>query len=160
MPAHRICDKRVKAYRAMGLLCFCIVLSHFAFAMNELHIQRRKRYKILWQRRDRKRQRLLARKARIQKKMDICAAKIAQYEERIRVKEIQLRKHATAHAGMVAGFSATVPLDSAQLQELHFSRRYREAYLEATSQKQQWLAAMQKQNNPTPVVQPSTIKLS
>jgi len=130
--------------------------------LTELHEERKERKRtlhVLRVRRYRVRLKQRIRIARLQERRTKLAAQIAVLQARIDTKEYHRRRCAKAHDGMIAGYSAAAPLTEAQLQELHFSKRYKAAYLEAVAQRQQWVAKMAKQNSPTPVVQPRTIQL-
>jgi hypothetical protein len=50
-------------------------------------------------------------------------------------KACDMRKHATAQAGFVAGWSAVVPQTDEELKALSWSRRYREAYAHGAAEK-------------------------
>jgi hypothetical protein len=143
----------------MKSLCLCVALLYFAPALNELYVGKRVRHKDkLRQRKHRKVVKQREREVKRQVKLAKSAARQKVVEEKQRLKDWQLRKHATAHQGTIDGFGAATPLDETQLKALSFSMRYRTAYLEAAAEKQQWLAAMSAQQN-TPTVQPVVIKL-
>lgn len=108
----------------------------------------------LRQRRFRKRKKLLARKARLEAKMEIVAAKLKAAQENILKQQWHLRKHATANDGWVTGWNATAPLTEAELKALSYAKRYIEKYVEAVVKKQQWLESMAAQQAPKPHVVP------
>jgi hypothetical protein len=63
-------------------------------------------------------------------------------------KACDMRKHATAQAGFVAGWSAVVPQTDQELKALSWSRRYREAYAHGAAEKrrsQELMAAQQRE---------------
>ena len=72
---------------------------------------------------------------------------------------LDLRKHATQHAGWLAGFTTMTPQTKAELKAQSWAKRYREAYAEGRAERQRCdTLLIQQQAQTTPV--PVTIRLS
>jgi hypothetical protein len=62
-------------------------------------------------------------------------ARAARKAEREAKRALDLRKHATRHAGFVDGYNAVTPLTEAELKALSFARRYVDAYTQGAAEK-------------------------
>jgi hypothetical protein len=83
----------------------------------------------------RKRKKAQARAAR---HLEIVAEKAARAQRRAvreEKKACDMRKHATAQAGFVAGWSAEVPQTDDELKALSWAKRYRESYAHGAAEK-------------------------
>lgn len=151
--------KRRAEYAAMKSLCLCVFLLHFAPALHDMHItevrERERHMSKLRQRVCRKRKKLVARKARIEERMLKVKAKLEAAHERILLREVHLRRHATAHAGFLAGWNSTSDMSSEEAKT--YTKRYVRAFIEARTERARIESLMNTQRKP--VTQPVTIRI-
>src|SRR5579864_1890871 len=156
----RVYAGRRASYLKMKLLVLAVFILHYQPQLDALRREQRRVAarpgNVLRKRLQRTREKLLKKQTRLQERMVKVKAKLTAAEERMRVRDFHLRTKATAQCGTVEGFGAETPLDEAQLKALSYSRRYREAYLDAVAEKRRWLVAMAKQNA-KPLAQPRAI---
>jgi len=74
-------------------------------------------------------------------------------------KACDMRKHATAQAGFVVGWSAVVPQRDEELKARSWSRRYREAYAHGAAEKRRCQELMAAQQRTALQLTPATIQL-
>lgn len=151
--------KRRAEYAAMKCLVLSVFLLHVApalHAINKAEAKERDRHlNMLRQRVCRKRKKLLARKARIEARMLKVKAKLDTALERARIHEMHCRRHATAHAGFLAGWNSTSDMSPEEAKT--WAKRYVTAFAEARAGRAKLEAQMDEQRKP--VIQPTTIKL-
>jgi hypothetical protein len=152
--------KRRLQYGIATVIVLCIFLSRY---LPELRAWRKDQQRDaarpgnkLRKRRQRARQKLLAKQARLAERLAQCASKIAQAEERMRIKELNLRRHGTKHAGFLRGWTATEDLSPEEAKT--WAKRYVLGFNEARAERQRVTVLMAAQQSKT-VVQPTTIKL-
>ena len=158
----RVYARKRAAFAAMKLLVLCIFIAHY---LPDIRAWRKEQRRIAArhgnkrrQRKHRKLQRLLARIAKLETKRTQLRAEIAQYEERIRLKEWHARKHATEAAGFRDGWTAATPTSEAELKALSYARRYISGYMRAVAEKTRVTALMAAQQAKV-IAQPKPIAL-
>jgi hypothetical protein len=154
--------KRRAAYNAVTVVVLCIFISRF---LPELRAWQAEQRRIAARSGNKKRQRrhrrlvkLNARIARIQTRRTKLGTEIAALEERVRVGELNLRKHATVQDGFKQGWTAEVPMAESELKAQSYSRRFIDAYLGAVAERKRVEDAMEAQRKP--VSQPTVIRLN
>jgi hypothetical protein len=136
-----------------------LVLAMFIFKfMSAIRAEREERWRVaglpnrkMYMRRYRRRLKIEARIARLEVRRTALAEQIAQCVERVRLKEMHMRRRATTQAGFSAGWLAA-STDSAPTKEDNWSTRYRVAWGQAHSERQRVDARMEAQQAPKPTV--------
>jgi hypothetical protein len=153
--------RRRAEFGAMKCLVISVFLLHFApalHAMREAEVKEQNRLTSMIRSRNyRARKKLLKKKARLQAKLNVVAAKLKAAEARVAKREVDLRKHATAQEGFRQGWCAAVPMDEAQMIALSYAKRFIREYLKAVAEKARITALMAAQQS-KPLVQPATIR--
>jgi hypothetical protein len=65
-------------------------------------------------------------------------------------KALDLRKHATQHAGFIEGFQTKTPQSDSELKAMSWSQRYRTGYSEGAAEKRRYEAILNQYARPTP----------
>jgi hypothetical protein len=158
----RTYDRRAKEYAAMKALVLAMFIFKF---MSAIRAEREERWRVaglpnrkMYMRRRRLAAKQRVREAKRQVKAAIEAKKLAATQAREAKRQWHLRKHATAHAGVLSAWGAAVPWTEAEMVAQSYAKRFITAYLETAKDKARLTAKMQKQQQ-TPTIQPRTIQL-